>query len=674
MFHIYFLNLFNDTMVEQTHNLEKVIDFKMHVGYRNVSSVEMENQIRWAEREGMDAIVCQWEDYEKIMARKPLLPVYPVRSTAYDTSVILYFLKKHLKEKGLEHYTRVILGTYLPINVRLDILEEMFGLELVNPPWDDELSQDYFDSYAREGYQVVVCSSIHAEKVRNSGMYPFYDKQVEQYIDFSQDIKQAIQQVAVGSQLQKTLEELKNMLNYSFEAICILDNEGRVTSFNEKSEQMFKQNGVGQYAGSFFYDLVPEVSKSEIEEVLKEGKAFYSRIINANDYVGMLNITPNQQEKGTNGAVVHFTTIQQIEKMETQVKSEIHKKGHYAKYTFADILGESEVMQKAKKLAERFSKYNSNILLYGESGCGKELFAQGMHNSSLRVNQPFVAVNCGSLPTNLLESELFGYVEGAFTGALKKGKKGLFEIAHKGTIFLDEISEIDAKGQTRLLRVLEERCVMRIGDDKLIPVDVRVIAASNKNLLKLTKEGKFREDLYYRLNVLTLNVPPLRERGEDVILIANAYIKKYGEAYNKHIVLSGEACHEMLRHPWEGNVRQLRNFCERLVIVADRTEVSGEDIAEQLDVMGMTFFERSCDRKSEDESHATNHAVDGHGPAGDTVKNGGSIREAERASIRDALEKEKGNRQKAAKLLGISKTTLWRKMKEYGIGDGCGEE
>ena len=225
----------------------------MYLGVNTKNPEEMENQIRWTEREKMDAVICSWEDYEWIMSYKPLIPVYPVRITAYDTSVILHTLKKHLKQKGLEHYRKVILGTYLPINVRLDILEEMFDLELVNPPWDDELSQSYFDSYAKEGYQVVVCSPQFAEKVRNSGMYPFHDVRVNEYIDFSQDIKQVIQQVATGNQLQKTLEELKNMLNYSFEAICILDNEGRVTVYNEKTEQMFGANNSGEYALSLIH-------------------------------------------------------------------------------------------------------------------------------------------------------------------------------------------------------------------------------------------------------------------------------------------------------------------------------------------------------------------------------------------------------------------------------------
>ena len=234
----------------------------------------------------------------------------------------------------------------------------------------------------------------------------------------------------------------------------------------------------------------------------------------------------------------------------------------------------------------------------------------------------------------------------------------MFEIAHKGTIFLDEISEMDMQGQTRLLRVLEERCVMRIGDDKVIPVDVRVVTASNKNLLRLVKEGKFREDLYYRLNVLTLNIPPLREREEDVILIANAYINKYGEEYKKHIVLSDSANKELMNFSWEGNVRQLRNFCERLVIVADEIEIAGCDIREQLAVMGMAIFERAIETEKEITENVR-----------DITESVNNIKTAERISICNALRKANGNRECASKMLGISKSTLWRKMKESEISE-----
>ena len=466
----------------------------------------------------------------------------------------------------------------------------------------------------------------------------------------------------MGNQLQRTLDELRNMLNYSFEAICILDNDGRVTNYNKKMADVFPADDSREYASRYFYELVPAVTKAEIDEILKKGKSYYSRIVDVKNLVGMLNITPNYAGEDIDGAVVHFTTIQQIERMETQVNSEIYQKGHYAKYRFEDILGKSESITKTKKLAERFSKYQSNILLYGESGCGKELFAQSIHNSSLRSEQPFVALNCGSLPTNLLESELFGYVEGAFTGASKKGKKGLFEIANKGTIFLDEISEIDAQGQTRLLRVLEERTVMRVGDDKVIPIDVRVIAASNKNLLRLVKEGRFREDLYYRLNVLTLNIPPLRKRENDIILLAENFIKKYGTRYNKYILLSTEAEQEMLCYPWRGNVRQLRNFCERLVIVADDINITGAEIREQLNAVEMTSFDEKDGVKTEESNRFETETYE-------SIEKVDNLAMAEKISIMNALKKTAGNREKTAALLGISKSTLWRKMKEYKLNE-----
>lgn len=657
LFHIFFMNLFGDSMIKQVQSLEKIIDFRMYVGDATVSDEQLKRQIKRVNEEKMDAIICLWEHYDRIMSYKPLVPVYPISMTAFDTCVILYLLKKDLKAKGLEHYKKVILGTNLPITVRMDVLEEMYGFELMNPPWREDLGQSYFDSLAKEGYEVVVSNTKYIDMIRNSGMYAFHDDRIYDYLDFSLDLKRAIQQVAIGSQLQQTLDELKNMLNYSFEAICILDKEGRITAYNEQAINMFTPTEDGNYTGKYFAELVTTLEKDEFNDVLKKGKSYYSRIINVNDMIGMLNITPNNKDDISHGAVVHFTTIQQIEKMESQVKSEIYQKGHYAKYNFNDILGESEAITKSKKLGERFSKYNANILIYGESGSGKELFAQSIHNASFRSNQPFVAINCGSLPTNLLESELFGYVEGAFTGALKKGKKGLFEIANKGTIFLDEISEIDAQGQTRLLRVIEERCVMRIGDDKVIPIDVRVIAASNKNLRKLSKEGKFREDLYYRLNVLTLNIPPLRERGQDVIILANNLINNFGQDYNKKILLSKEAEKILLNISWDGNVRQLRNFCERLVIIADHKYIEDNDIKEQLELTDLTLLQTGTELL---DSHLEESKME-------TVQAKGSLLEAEKNSICKALEETKGNREKAAEILGISKSTLWRKIKAYDI-------
>ena len=203
-----------------------------------------------------------------------------------------------------------------------------------------------------------------------------------------------------------------------------------------------------------------------------------------------------------------------------------------------------------------------------------------------------MAVNCGAIPVNLLESELFGYVDGAFTGASRKGKKGLMEIANHGTLFLDEISEMDFNGQVQLLRVLEERVIRRVGDNKEIPIDIRVIAASNKNLLELIEQGKFREDLYYRLNVLTLYIPPLRDRGDDLMLLTRNFVEEFSKKLKKNVHLSEEAERQVCRYQWRGNSRQLKNFCERLVIVAEQPELNADFVERQLSDVYMLKLSR----------------------------------------------------------------------------------
>lgn len=222
--------------------------------------------------------------------------------------------------------------------------------------------------------------------------------------------------------------------------------------------------------------------------------------------------------------------------------------------------------------AMTYSYSDSNILICGETGTGKELFAQSIHNSSPRKNHPFVAINCSALPENLLESELFGYVEGAFTGASKGGKMGFFELAHKGTIFLDEIGDVSPNLQSRLLRVLQEREVVRLGSDTVIPVDVRVISATNKNLKEEVANGRFRQDLLYRLDVLELNLPPLRNREQDALFLLSQLISYEHERTGCILTgLSEEGASLITQYPWPGNIREMRNFCQRLSILTQKS-------------------------------------------------------------------------------------------------------
>lgn len=252
---------------------------------------------------------------------------------------------------------------------------------------------------------------------------------------------------------------------------------------------------------------------------------------------------------------------------------QLQNMGHTARYTFDDIISISPIMERTKKLAEKMAATRSSVLITGESGTGKELIAQAIHNASERKNEPFIALNCAALPENLLESELFGYEDGAFTGARKGGKPGLFESADKGTLFLDEVEEMSTILQAKLLRVIQEQEVMRVGASQLISIDVRILAATNRDLEELVKEGRFREDLYYRLNTLPVRIPPLRERKEDILPLMYHFMKENHASYQ----LSEQVCQVLKDHPFRGNIRELRNYAEYFAFL-DKPVILYEDL------------------------------------------------------------------------------------------------
>ena len=324
------------------------------------------------------------------------------------------------------------------------------------------------------------------------------------------------------------------------------------------------------------------------------------------------------------------------------LRMKLSKKGMHAKYTLQDILGKSKIIRELKKRVERYATTDATVLILGESGTGKELFAQAIHNCSLRRNRPFVAINCSALPPQLLESELFGYVDGAFTGAKKEGKAGLFEMAHTGTLFLDEIGEMDLSMQTRLLRVLQEREIMRIGDNKVISVDVRVIVATNRDLYQEVLRGGVREDLYYRLNILDITIPPLRERKEDIGIIASGLLPQINERMHTHVSsLEEDVLKRMQTFAWRGNIRELRNTLEKMVLNVQYGTIKMEDVA---------FIFEEMERKS--------HSAKSAGGLREVC----TLAEMEKKMIQQALQEEEGNQTKAAIRLGIDRSTLYRKI------------
>ena len=302
------------------------------------------------------------------------------------------------------------------------------------------------------------------------------------------------------------------------------------------------------------------------------------QVVNMGSQVLIASVHHLEYNSISQGYLVLIRRFTDLEKEQYKIRRQVMSRGLVAKYTFHDIVGKSEEMDQIKRMAQKFATSNSTVLIYGQTGTGKELFAQSIHNASPRRDFPFIAINCAAIPENLLESELFGYEEGSFTGAKKGGKAGYFELAHGGTLFLDEISEMNINLQNRLLRVLQEKEVIRVGGNAIINVDVRIIAASNKNLKILVNQSQFRQDLYYRLNILSICLPPLENRKEDIPLLIEAMKQEMGG----HFTLTEDAMKLIQSTRFEGNVRELRNLVERL-LHADCTLIDVDTLQRHLD-------------------------------------------------------------------------------------------
>lgn len=362
---------------------------------------------------------------------------------------------------------------------------------------------------------------------------------------------------------------MKILIELIDEGIVLTDSIGRIYLNNAKAAALLQKRS-DVLAGFYISEIMPELNLQSLKELDYSEKEEIINVDGRNIIVSMMQIKTG---KIIRGYIVTLKNFEELEEKQHGIRSRLSEEKHTAKYSFSDIKGNSKSIQDSTIIAKRMSKSDSSVLIMGESGTGKEVFAQSIHNNSIRKNYNFVAVNCAAIPENLLESEMFGYEEGSFTGARKGGKIGYFELAHKGTIFLDEIAEIPLLLQSKLLRVIEEKKVSKIGSRKAIDIDVRVIAATNKNLYDLVKKEKFREDLYYRLNVLPLYVPPLRERDNDIMVLVHHFITKM----NSRFILSNDAEKKLLQHNWRGNIRELRNTIEYLTNL-DKKIVGPEDI------------------------------------------------------------------------------------------------
>lgn len=535
------------------------------------------------------------------------------------------------------------------LTYRLGLIQEILNLEVGYIQFKDiSQIQDCVEAAYEKGAEVIVGTAsclVHAAE--KHGMHGILV--TTSYEDIREAMERACQTIAVKKEEKEKAKWLNTIIDNSYEGIMTTDQQGRISVYNRAAEEM-----IGLKKERVVNTHISELAQSNpaIQGIYGDGKETRGEVVQLKKQKLLVNRLPIYTQDQFKGLVIHLHRTDQIQEMESKIRKELYTKGLVAKATFEDIVGESAVMQELKNKALQYGKSPFNVLIYGESGTGKELFAQSIHNVSACKDGPFLAINCASLPENLLESELFGYEEGAFTGAKKGGKLGLFELAHGGTIFLDEIGEMPLSLQSRLLRVLQEKEVIRLGGERVIPVNTRIICATNRDLLEKVKNGTFREDLYYRINILRLDIPPLRERKEDIVLIAKEVLSRKTRKVGKAFEVPDALLQELTRYHWPGNVRELEAFIERLLALSVEPVID-EGVFRRL--LAETMKGQAGEEGGRQEEPKWKE--------GTLEIKLGTMAEMEKQIIDLTLKHLKGNKDELVKTLGISRTTLWRRLR-----------
>ncbi|SHJ13436.1 sigma 54-interacting transcriptional regulator [Lutispora thermophila] len=457
-------------------------------------------------------------------------------------------------------------------------------------------------------------------------------------------------------EIEELMIQLSIVLENLQEAVCVVSSEGIVRLWNKSSVKLYgieKSEIIGRNIKEVFPNAL-------LAKALEEKKSFVNHKHKPKEgsYV-VISAVPLMYDGKIIGAVSTDRDITEIKNLSMQLESERSKVEFLeeqmknitqAKYSFGSIIGKSKAIVNAITLAKQVAKSNASILITGESGTGKEVFARAIHQESGRLGH-FVPINCSAIPYNLFESELFGYAGGAFTGALKKGKIGKFELADGGTLFLDEIGDMPIDMQAKLLRVLQDGVITKVGGDKSINVDVRILAATNKDLKKMMLEGTFREDLYYRLCVVSIHLPPLRERKEDLPELIRSFVAEFAE-YNEieEVDIEPEVIKALTDYEWKGNIRELRNVVERLIILSPDGKI-------RKDMLPDDIIRKNSDQYSKNTAGIMNSSYD--------LKE--AVANIEKRTIIEVMNLVEGNKAKAAQMLNINRGSLYYKLKQYGL-------
>ena len=593
-----------------------------------------------AEKEGAQVIVSRGGT-ASIIRQKVNVPVVEIQVTGYDVLRVMRPLIGAGKTAGIVGYFNVVKGCrYVCDILGISSREFILPTDYTEIDWD-EIRARLRRIIEEEGVDVLIGDTVaFANCVGNLG------REVLLITSGRESILRAVEEAAnllsVREEEQKNAQRFEAVLNFVHDGVLATDQCGLLTVVNPVAEKIFdvqRDEVLGLPVTSVIQD-------TRIDKVLASGSPEFDQLQQAPAGHILTNRIPIRVDGEVKGVVATFQEVSQIEAAERKIRQNLYGKGMVTRYTFRDILTRDPQMKRLIKLAKDYAKTNATILIQGESGTGKELFAQSIHAYSPRAQGPFVAINCSALPPPLLESELFGYVEGAFTGAKRSGKIGLFEMAHNGTIFLDEIGEMDRTLQARLLRVLEERQVMRLGSDSLIPVNIRVLAATNQDLRRLASQGTFRVDLLYRLNVLNLPMTPLRQRKVDIAYLAEYFLSRYQTEHKRRIEAIPPQISELLeRYEWPGNVRELKNVMERLVLSAESGRIEADTVRLLLEEMQEIWKHPAIGAELPDLLS-------------------GTLQQIKQRVIAKVLQCEGGNKSRAAKRLGVDRATIDRLAEE----------
>ncbi|VFF92159.1 sigma-54 interacting regulatory protein [Clostridioides difficile] len=618
----------------------------------------MENQGRILVEKGAQAIIGRGGGYSLVIDTVNV-PVIPMNMKSTDLLRAIEIAKKYSKKVVLILGDNEVSFDYVGWRnvISTEITEEWFESKY-------EIRSKVVKYIDQKDEVVIVGGGLACSFARQYGIDSVFatasDESIREAVEYCKKLLDTLGEEKFNN------EVLRNILDGIKDGVIAIDSNGSIILYNESAKNMLKVERKCAL-NKYILDVFPKMEwmldclheKEDVED---------RKIRNINNLIVNTRTTLIKVDNSTYGVLGIIQDITKLQNLERKIRFDLNQKGLYARYTFDDFLFKDKLTKEFIEEAKKIGKSDYTTLLYGESGSGKEIIAHSIHNISKRKDRPFVAINCATIAENLLESELFGYEEGAFTGARKGGKRGLFELAHGGTLFLDEINSLSFNIQTKLLRVIEERQIMRIGSDYIIPLDIRIIAATNESLTEKIVMGTFRADLFYRLSSLEINIPPLRDRREDIIPLFNNFVNEVLKddglnginSIDENFVLTKDEIDKLYNYSWPGNVRELKTIAQKYVVTGkiklrqDRNFKTKQSLSNS----EVDKFNSETTASAEVQDESINISKINDGKISIDIK---EVNKYVEEKIISMLFAQGLSKNEVAQVLGISRTSLWKK-------------